>query len=444
MDQISSGIQEYTWGEIREEICAVNPALSEIIDEIDPPKDHTFFKVAYPFGAHVLKKSLLMLPDKSGRILPAEEACKDYSFSAERLLYSGTMPMGVLLNNTLEQHITFSDRVLPYDYFEAGKVFALWKVLDPQITLHGARVWDVTSGARSIFLLPKISDEVSFKRLKREFQLRSSTPRSLFEQWGVFKEVAQNSEFKTQWRSNLLFFSREWLQHSNDQSLKWLKFNNFLYKTVWAGSQFPRNYVIYNLLFSQAQQEKNLRPNPYLADTVKHIIAMSMGSATGFLVANDESCAPLYELERVFTEVYGLRNDYAAIFMRPGRYIAESDKTMYYSLRYPTALEFSPRSRNLSSTLKDLLEVKHILDMVKASLLSRADIENTPVMRALKTQQFDFFHSESDSLGEVTQSSEAPILDLSLQSVLGRQKGKVFCESSQFFKGCVSVRDKNE
>ena len=72
MEAKNKNIEELLWQQAREDVLLAEPKLASIIDELNPSKKHTLFKVKYPFGSEILQDTKLCLPDKNGNIIPFE------------------------------------------------------------------------------------------------------------------------------------------------------------------------------------------------------------------------------------------------------------------------------------------------------------------------------------------------------------------------------------
>ena len=170
-----------------------------------------------------------------------------------------------------------------------------------------------------------------------------------------------------------------------------------------------------------------------------------MGAAPGFQLANNEMAGPIHELEKIYQDIYQIRNNYTPSIMVPSTFnMNESKHSIYYSLRYPTAFEFSPKSRNATSTMRDLHEVKHITDSIVSDILSREDITETPLYRLCIDALIQFFHSENDALGEIQPSKEIFNLDPAFQENKKRTSNPRFCDTAPFFRGCIRLSSKKE
>ena len=331
------------------------------------------------------------------------------------------------------------DRIIPFSMLQEGRIFGLWRVLDSLThSWHIEHIWNINAGARSLVMLPKITDSIGYMRLKKEFGIKTIVPKKLQQQWHVFKVLANHSAVANEWHVELLCFPRTWFEASTKDP-SWLYFKNYLLQTAWEGTEYWRNQATFEFLFSCLQQTRNLKPNPYLADTVKHLIATSSGAVPSFVLANDESAAPIDALQKVFLEVYGLKS-YAPLMMHLKHMYHNHTELSYYSLQYPTTLEFSPKSRSLSSNMVDLHEIKYIMDKyLNAVLDGSLPLDNAAFKYFAERVNFKYYHTEADILGEVEASKSILSNDMSMQQQMQRFVGRGFPESAPFFKGCVGL-----
>jgi hypothetical protein len=432
-------LEELSWDHARPLILKFNPELAGVIDKMTLSNKHTLFRARYPFGSHILKQGKLFIPNNHGKIVPIDDPSIPNKLR-DNLEYSGSLPLGMLVYNTMESYIDISSRNVPFILMDPGKLFALWRVLDPS---HASTAWSLSAGAHSLLMVPKISDEIAHRRLVKEFYLDSSAPKQLGSHSQVFTELANHPNFPDHnWHIEVIFFPKIWIEKSND--LNWIAFHDFLVTMAWNGGQFSRNKILYDLIFSQSQVVKNLRPNPYLIDTIKHIIAIGMGAMPGFCFATDDTVGPIASFEKVYNTIYGLK--YAPAIMRPYHFnmYLEGLIMVYYSLNFPVAIETSPRSRKAPNVLQDLHDCSRIIQWFLADLTKgKYELENTPIFHLAERVQFDFLHSEEDKLNKIITSSTIPNTDLLFQEVNKRNGNKPFCEISPFFRGCIRISTKH-
>ncbi len=430
------GIEILTWDQVRNEVHKVNPGLAEQIDQISPGKELKLFKARYPFGCSILQYGVLQLPNDQGKIVSMYDDSIDKTIR-NQLSYVSNMPVGIVLNKTIELYYPAKKAIIPYFLMRPGRIFALWGLLqERQTSVHNAGVWIITSGCRSLTLLPKISDALGFKRLKKEFGLTAAMPAGLSDQWDTLKQITEAEQFNSPWEAELLFFPESWYKKIRDGSWKNLEY--YLLKGAWEDTAFLRNENVFNLVFSRALEEKNLKPNPFLYDTVKHIYNITKMGAPGFRVAIDDSSAPIKRLEQIFAEVYQLR--FAPTFVHSGYFDPSNPlNPVYYSLEIPTLTEFSPKSRKAANKMNDIREIKHIQSVIEKFI--REDsmrLKDTPIYEVATNVSYEYYHSDKDMLNELESTDKLSLKDEAMKENALQYK-KPICTTSPFLRGCVRI-----
>jgi hypothetical protein len=184
---------------------------------------------------------------------------------------------------------------------------------------------------------------------------------------------------------------------------------------------------------------KNLKPSPYIADTVRHLYALAAGHYTGFKFANDDHSLPLDFLQNVFVEDYGLK--YSPSIFHPA-YITHDDshQPIYYSLEWPTVMAFSPKSDRQATKLVELRDIKHILEVTLMEVLENVLGVTTEsiIYQIAKQVEFRFYHSNNDKFNVVENTSILPKHDKTL--LLDQKKHNLpFCDSSRLIRGCIGI-----
>ncbi len=433
-------LEKLTWKQARAEVAQTNPTLAHEIDKLDPDDQYLLIKARYPFGSKILDKGVLHLPGKNHQLLSIDNPDLDPAVKSA-LSYAQTMPMGIVLNNSIELYLMENNRAVTFSLMTTGKIFALWTVLESSQSTHLGHIWNISAGARSVMMLPKISDITFYKKLKREFDLFSSVPKEFLDQWEIFKELSQSPLFPEPWAVDMLFFSGKWLENRTDP--KWQLFRQYLRETAWHETAYLRNQVMVDFAFSCALEARNLKPNPYLTDTVKHLYSIGIGTYPGFVVAQNSIAAPIRGLQAIFTDIYNLR--YSPTMIQPG-YISTTsmENPCYYSLAVPTLMVFSPKSRKFNSKLEDLREIRHIMHGVSSYLLEdKLKLVNTPIYKWAKDIEYGYFHSETDDKESIHNSGEIVKKDTALIDELQRYPQKSFCATSPFLRGCIRISTKS-
>ena len=359
-------VTAYTWHEIRDQVANVNPELAGLIDEINPDNNCKLYKARYIYGDHFLKNGELFLPGKEGGLVAFADSLVDTEIKQDLGYNLSTNPVTLVLHNSLEMFMTLEDRIVPFSINHPGDVFGLWRVLDrPQtdkLSHASIFMWDMTAGARSIFMLPKISESMAHNKLKQATRITTDKPRSLIDHWKVFKDIAQQPDFKEPWHTEVLYFSKDWFEKLNDPA--WLKLRYDLLNKAWQGTEFWRNQFVWNLTFTRIQTLRKIKASSYIADIVKHILAISTGAIPGFKPATDNSLGPISTIQQAYLDHYDLK-DYAPILMQVNQFKAKAsvgETPAYYSLQFPTALELSPKTSGRSSAISDLYDIRALIE----------------------------------------------------------------------------------
>lgn len=429
-----------TWKQVRNDIETIDPILVKLIDNINPDDEYIIYKLEYPWGKHLVREGTLYLPNIQGDWVKLDDPSIDPKIK-EDLSYGVSMPLGMVLKNSIELYLEALGRVIPFVFMPTGKFFGLWISLqqDKTSSNHIGRTSNIVSGSRSTLLLPKISDAIAFKKLKKIFGLQCRVPETLNDQWPLLLELAEHKDFPQKWTAEVIYFSKKWLEPRKD--ISWKLFKNYFLEKAWEDSTYLRNQIIFDLAFSCALEEKNLKPNPYLTDTVKHLFAISQDSYPGYEVAIDNTTVPLEAFQKIFLEVYGLK--YQPTIMIPGYLKSDHEKSLYYSLEVPTLMAFSPKSRKITNKLEDLREIKHIIQRITDYLREdKLRLQQTPLYRLINEINFEYYHTDKDIYHETAKTSELQKIDKYIIQEKKKYKQKEFCETSPFLRGCIRISKK--
>jgi len=276
-------------------------------------------------------------------------------------------------------------------------------------------------------MLPRISDERSHARLKKNLCISEYAPKDMLSHIHVFKEIAHayNKIHGKEWTCDVLLFTNKWAE-CDSNNISQLKLRAHWLKAAWDQSLNCRSQMDYNVaweMFSKEISRKHWKAKPYIINTIKHLIAITEGVFPGFAPALDDSCAPISIIQDAYINSYLLK-DYAPVIMQP-THIKSVDKYVYYSLTLPTLLEWAPRTAMSASILGDLKDLKKLIELFIATTKSEGF-------------DFEYFHSEDDQLKEIKSSGEI-VLDDPRMKQPSTAINQDFCENSPFFKGCIRI-----
>lgn len=432
------GFEKLAWEKARTSVAAVNPELARLIDVISPDHSFPLFKVSYPYGSKIIKSGVLQLPNKKGTFVSLHDLGISEQIKTHLGYNFGTNPVSLLLNKTVEIFFILGNKTIPlYGLIPPGEIFSTWKVLSIADSHSPAFLWDMTAGARSIFMLPKISENGGHTRIRKHYNVKSTKPAALLEQWFTFREIANSPHFKTSWQTEILFFGKKWFDRLLDK--RFSAFRLYLYEKAWESSNYFRHQFIWNLIFSLIQERRHLKFDPYIANTVEHLLGIGLGVMPGFKLATNDIAAPIKKIMQAYREIYRLQK-YEPLMFHPHRLCLKQQETVYYSLEYPTTTRFSPRSTSMANKLNDLIYIKIVLEKYLSELVNGGlNIHHTPLSKLPERVIYDYFHNKNNK--EKIKLCEAVYRqDKTIRKVTRLDR---FAVNSPFLQGCISITAKS-
>lgn len=424
-------ITQLSWDEIRETLRKLDGAFVEIMDNISPKQDFSLFAIDYQFGDTIVLGKTVKLPHNQDKLVPTLEqdlfnSTPDTTFNSQP-----PIPLMMLLDKTTECCTQQGHHILPWEFFKAGQFMTLSQQFDYPPYYHPARLLNIYAGARSLFMLPKIGDNANHTKLKRKFKLTESAPQYLSQQWRIFRELSQQVDLQCDWRCRILLFPHCWMR-AIKRDPAWLPLKQYLQQKAWEYNNFKHNQPLYHYTFSRALAQSNIKADPYLIDTAKHLMSIACFGMPAFRPSTDDSSGPVDLLQKVYIEHYGLKH-YTPVVLQPDYYNVMG-APIYYSLQNPTTFSFSPKTRRVASTLANLCEIKTMMDQLIQSLqMHQPEIHNTILDHLAHQVKFDFIHAKpNDELG-ITSIKSIPTVDTRIPN-----NGQ-FSESGTFLRGCIRI-----
>ena len=292
-----------TWKQASETLSSQHPELLQHINAIF--KTNTRLEVhtvKYSYGDTILKHGILN-----------NTASDSFAF-------------GLVLNGGLEVFIEREDepdKIATLAMLKPGNILFLDQDLESSV--FPLALQNATSGARSIFLLPRIGNSDRYWRLARRHNIPFDPPHSLLQQWNVFVQLAQSA--KSNWHSTLLLFPHAWLeQKGSDALIKYLK------RQTIPTPQFSIHKHQLDSIIDKLIEE---RSEICSGQILKNMFAIANGDLPGFSLAKDQTFAPIDLIQKAFTLDYGLKS---AELMHPD-YI-HSGIECFYSIEMNNSIDF--------------------------------------------------------------------------------------------------------
>ncbi len=415
------------WEEVKKRVKKANKPFYKLVETgINPTAKYPLYLARYSYGELItLKGSIQLSSDGTDATLKSKRIAKELSYA--------TTPLMMQLGKQAEAFIDSTERTIPLNIFSPGDFYGLFEAVEPFTGSKISPAWSVSSGVRSSFMLPRISDRVFHRRLQKYYHFSNPVPQTLYDQWEIFKQVAKQNDTAEPWSSEVLIFPKQWFaKHQGDPG--WLEFQNYLLSACWRQAElFRKKYELSACWETFGAVIRSLKPNIYLVDTVKHLMQAAESTVPVFKpdLQNNEAL-PSCLIESAYSEVYRLK-DYAPCIMIPEKLTQK--QPIYYSMAYPTILEGTPNMRRMRSFLAEVKGIRKLLMKFIEILNNEHDVD----FKFLE-KNFNFYHTGSDNDSEI---QHAKTLDCSIHLshlIEEYYRGLSFPNNSHFFRGCIEIQ----
>ncbi|GJM07470.1 MAG: hypothetical protein DHS20C10_12040 [marine bacterium B5-7] len=351
------------------------------------------------------------------------------------LSYS-SVPLGVFLDKGCEVFLETKNRVIPLRLLMPGDIFGAFEVTDYLFHRKKPVRWSISSGARSIFILNKLSDAIALKRLRRKYSFSSMINGKHFEDhWSLFQHISADKTVDHCWNSQLVFFTEHWFKHFGDPA--WEPFYNLIFKRSWGQAQLSVDRTAMVSLWQHVLDlisERGISPNHYMLDTVKHLLLIAQRKGIGYTpTIGEETLFPAERVTNALIDVY--QTKYHPTFMYANSLdVIKEHEQVYYSLSHPCLLEGIPYQGKRSKTvMADLRGVKMLVDTLRDRAHGEREVGNL-----LEHAMFQYYHVEHDPCGEIQESQVLPNTDSRLLTQLTKCE-LPFCDTSIFWRGAIQI-----
>jgi hypothetical protein len=431
-----------TWKEVKADVAVCNPALHKVINQIPGVDNLKCVRAGYPFGHNTIREGEPQLPlDHENRVVELYNLLIPQNIR-QLLDYPWQhYPVGLLLSHNIEINFNLSTHIAPVKMLKPGMLLAIHNILKTNMfgyTQHGA---SFVAGTNSLFMLPKVSHELSNQRLTKAFKLEQTLcPKTLSEQSYLFNHIVKSKQFKHTWYSEVLLFSAELMAKMEaDQTVRLLLMNQALQQ-----NSLSADTMFIDLIWSLFCNEptSNVKPVPLITETAKHLVKLMMGRLPGFAPAVDDSMAPITQLMDIFINIYRMRY-YLPVFMQPAYY--DNNLPLYYSLQKPAFLHPYANDTNSNRTITMLTGICDTMNAFKEYLSSHKcpiPIDNTPLSKMINTVELDYFHPQGE--GNINSNIQSLVDEdprfTSLVNQVNTNDKLEFPIPSAFFNGCIRIR----
>jgi hypothetical protein len=437
-------LQKTDWSGVSEKVKALNPALYCILEKLNPSHEYAIYTVNYPYGDMLCKAGRLLIPNHDNVYVDLSDESID-PLTRDELGYARAgLPLGMVLDKTLESFINAPTRALPLKLYSAGSVFQTEEISTYQQAYsfkphHGL---NLSSGGRSVFLLPSIHCYIGFRRLNDYLGLQVEPPKTLNNHFELFQSILQSAHVASSWTSEVLYFSKSWLERMHSDP-SWLLLKNYFLDQQMMQHQYDLGTHYYDLFYGHVQEKRNLKiSQPYITETVIHLIKIALGLMPGFVPAVDNETLPLHLLQKVFVECYELKKHIPTI-MQPAMHDFETANTpIYYSLQHPTMPSHHLKKASVSTAILDIKSISRAMGVFLEEMLNQSSMMSNTVFEKLATMiQVDYFHNTGADGQHILPITDLIAHDQRFEFMSSGIDGSELTSAidGKFFRGCVSM-----
>lgn len=434
-------IEETVWQQIRNQVIQTNPELAKIIDEIDPDKSYKLFRVYYPYGTKIINEGVLNIPNKQGELVSIYHT--DISKQLQTQLGYISVPFGIVMTKAIEIYRELPERVFTVGitYAGTGIEMGIWEYFGD------AAGYNVSAGARSLFMVPSISDTTFHKRINKEFKIDTPAPHTPVEHWDAFRKVANSPGFQDDWYCEMLFLGHKWYDNLDNNTAAWKNLKLHILKKGWTHSSVGRSRYILDLdwhVMMEALNKMREKVNSYVIDTLRHFISICCSQLPASKPATNDEAAPVKALQQAWLDIYKLK-DYVPTIMQPYPYDYRSKEPVYYSLRIPSLLIFAPSSKNVATNMDDMRDLMNLTTYLKQKDFKNVKVGHINFNDILEQTEFTFFHEPRYAYGENIHYSDTLVDgDENLTFLQFKSDNKIFAHNGPFCRGCIRLSRKTE
>ena len=432
MSQEATLIEELLWDKVRLSVAEVEPELAQQIDRISPGKKFTLLRLRYPFGCRIVEKNRFFFPGYAS-LDPARLAVVQ-----SKVAYA-SVPLGIITTHAAERFLDLPQKIISLGIMRPGLQLGLAEYFTEMFP------YTLTSGARSLYMLPKISEILKHRQLRRKYGVIDPSPKRFYDHWKIFKQLARHQKL-LDWSCEILCFTQPWFDKLRGDSA-WAELESYLAKQAWRQQAALRRKGILDLVwehFIAYLSLKNLKFDPYVMDILRQITYILTGIYPGSAPYNgSDEFGPVEMFQSIYESADGYDVKYAATIMQP-QYFNTQFPT-YYSLQLANLFEMLPRIKRVTSTIDNLRDLSELLSIFLEEhegkwqeVLIRPDLS---LKRLFSQIKISYFHGDMFAYGNIIKSSsKLPNLDPRFNyTPTENGKKREFAHNSGFFKGCVMM-----
>lgn len=430
-----SKIYKTDWNTVKHAIKHSNRLFYELIERMSPQNHLSLYLAEYSYGDLLGSKKDVYLPDDSGQLYIL--GSKDTPAEIMRDLGYGknSFPLGIILENYCEWFYQdeSSKENFPFAIQGEGTIFNQQIIFDEEMTVENNTI-SVSSGAKSLFMLPYIGSQSNHERIKTALNVSLPAPKATSEHYDLFREILTSSS-SSSWVSRVIYFSEDWIQLIRNHE-QWLPVKYFFSENLRKRFSSDLYNAFYNDLFLTTESINRFRPTPFLVDTAKYVFSIAMGQGLGFKPATDNKLLPVTSIQNAYIDHYQL--PYTPTIMVPG-ILEDKNDSIYYSLQHPSTKINTFKITMNNSTYRELVALKGILMSYKNNFLTeQSHCYGSELHHACRNIDLEFYHNKpSDNSNGILNSKNIVTSDERFK--YSATADSLFSADARFLRGCIKL-----
>ena len=429
-----SKIYKTDWDNVKDLIKKSNRYFYELIERTSPSSKLPLYLAEYAYGDIIGSKKDVYLPDDNGLLYKLGSKNTPFDIMGDLGYGKNSFPLGIILENYCEWFYQdeASKENFPFAIQGEGTIFNQQIIFEEDMTVENNTI-SVSSGAKSLFMLPYIGSQSNHERIKTALNVSLPAPKTTAEHYDLFREILGKSS--NTWVSKIVYFSEEWIQQIKHNET-WLRVKYFFSENLRKRCSSDLYNSFYNDLFLTTESINRYRPTPFLVDTAKYIFSIAMGQGLGFKPATDNKLLPVNYIQEAYSEHYQL--PYTPTIMVPGT-LDEKNDSIYYSLQHPSTKINTFKITMNNSTYRELVTLKNILLSYKNSFMSeKSNCFGSELYHACNQIDLAFYHNKpSDNTNGILHSKNMVNLDERFN--YSATPDSLFSADAKFLRGCIKL-----
>lgn len=430
-------VEELDWDHTVSTIEKFDPELAKTMLFIKNTSDYTSYKVSYPYGDKIVNDGKCYLPLVDGESIAFDDPALPNALREDLSYNKDKDPLGMILSKNSELYLHGKIEIQPHSIIHPGYIFGIPKATDEDANDTSTSILELNlnAGSRSLFMLPKISDQIFHGKLKEHFKIELDAPAHPQDHWALFVEIAKKSN--STWRSEVLFFSRKFIEQL--ESNEWAAVARRLMQIHRTSYKLSHKVLDpWTKTFSEIEREKDFGKyySMQSVNETKNLIMLAAGITLGFKPATNEESAPIKVITDAYTNIYNklAKQKHIPIIMEVAKFNPNSKYPIYYSINHSITTQKNLETSKNKSQIARLNEILKILeDYIRAILKDKRDVDS--LYTVAQNRMFSFYHGKSEGYKKILN----PMLLATEDKRFTNGDCETFPINSVFFTGCIKI-----